>query len=121
MVAKQRVYELARDLGMESKDVLARAQELGLHVKTASSGLDEDGVALVRLSYEDEGSAGETSPPAEAAHAAAQVEMKAEVGIVEQRCGTRGNRRCRGLVLPDPDREPAQVRVGACDEFRVRG
>jgi translation initiation factor IF-2 len=52
-VAKQRVYELARDLGQESKDVLERAQELGVEVKTASSGLDEDSVALVRLSYEE--------------------------------------------------------------------
>ena len=52
-MAKQRVYELARDLGLESKDVLARAQELGIEVKTASSGLDEDATALVRLSYEE--------------------------------------------------------------------
>ncbi|MCK5756479.1 MAG: translation initiation factor IF-2 N-terminal domain-containing protein, partial [Mycobacterium sp.] len=52
-MAKQRVYELARDLGLESKDVLERAQELGVEVKTASSGLDEDSVALVRMSYEE--------------------------------------------------------------------
>lgn len=52
-MAKQRVYELARDLGLESRDVLERAQELGVEVKTASSGLDEDSVALVRLSYEE--------------------------------------------------------------------
>jgi translation initiation factor IF-2 len=39
---------------MESKDVLARAQELDIEVKTASSGLDEDAAALVRLSYEEE-------------------------------------------------------------------
>ncbi|MFV9673517.1 MAG: translation initiation factor IF-2 N-terminal domain-containing protein, partial [Acidimicrobiia bacterium] len=58
-MAKQRVYELARDLGLESKDVLERAQKLGLEVKTASSGLDEDSIALVRLSYED------TTPKAE--------------------------------------------------------
>jgi translation initiation factor IF-2 len=45
---------LARDLGLESKDVLERAQELGIEVNTASSGLDEDGVALVRMSYEKE-------------------------------------------------------------------
>ena len=60
-MAKQRVYELARDLGLESKDVLARAQELGIEVKTASSGLDEDATALVRLSYED--TAAESSEP----------------------------------------------------------
>ncbi|HEX9856096.1 MAG TPA: translation initiation factor IF-2 [Acidimicrobiia bacterium] len=48
-----RVYELARDLGVESKDLLARAQDLGLDVKTASSGLDDDTAALLRLSYDD--------------------------------------------------------------------
>jgi len=52
-VPKVRVYELARELGEESKDVLARAHELGLEAKTASSGLDEDSAALVRLSYDD--------------------------------------------------------------------
>ncbi len=52
-MAKVRVYELARSLGQESKDVLERAQELGIEVKTASSGLDEDAAELVRLSYEE--------------------------------------------------------------------
>ena len=50
-MAKTRVYELARELGVDSKDVLARAQELDIEVKTASSGLDEDATALVRMSY----------------------------------------------------------------------
>jgi len=53
-VAKTRVYELARELGMESKDVLTRAQELDIEIKTASSGLDEDAVALIRMSYQEE-------------------------------------------------------------------
>ena len=51
-MAKERVYELARELGLESKDVLERARELDIVVKTASSGLDEDSVALIRMSYE---------------------------------------------------------------------
>jgi translation initiation factor IF-2 len=50
-VAKVRVYELARDLGQDSKDVLERARELGIEVKTASSGLDEDSANLVRTSF----------------------------------------------------------------------
>jgi translation initiation factor IF-2 len=53
-VSKTRIYELARELGLESKEVLARAQELGLEVKTASSGLDEDETGLVRLSFQDD-------------------------------------------------------------------
>ncbi|MBT8249180.1 MAG: translation initiation factor IF-2 [Acidimicrobiia bacterium] len=52
-MAKIRVYELARELDMESKDVAERARELGFEVKTASSGLDEESAELVRLSYQD--------------------------------------------------------------------
>ncbi len=44
-----RIYELARELGLESKEVLAHAQELGLDVKTASSGLDDESAELLRL------------------------------------------------------------------------
>ncbi|MDH3189620.1 MAG: translation initiation factor IF-2 N-terminal domain-containing protein [Acidimicrobiia bacterium] len=46
-----RIYELARDLGRESRDVLTRAQEMGLDVKTASSGLDDESAELLRLSF----------------------------------------------------------------------
>ena len=49
---KVRLYELARDLDRESKDVLERAKELGLDVKTASSGLEEDDAAKVRASFD---------------------------------------------------------------------
>jgi len=49
-----RVYELARELGLESKDVLARVIDLGIDVKTASSGISDDDAALVRLSYDEE-------------------------------------------------------------------
>ncbi len=59
-----RVYELARELDLESKEVLARAQELGLEVTTASSGLDEESAELLRLSYAE--AAPEAAPPAEA-------------------------------------------------------
>ena len=77
-MAKTRVYELARDLGLESKDVLERAQELGIEVKTASSGLDEDGVALVTMSYEDDTKT--TTEPEEVVEvAASEDEVVAEV------------------------------------------
>ena len=60
-MSKKRIYELARDLGLESKDVLTRAQELGLEVKTASSGLDEDEAGLVRLSFQEDSADGTTA------------------------------------------------------------
>jgi translation initiation factor IF-2 len=73
-VAKQRVYELARDLGLESKEVLERATELGLDVKTASSGLDEEGVELVRMSFEEAGTTGSEKTAAPAGAAAQELE-----------------------------------------------
>ena len=90
-VAKQRVYELARELGLESKEVLARALELGLEVKTASSGLDEDGAP----------SSGSPSRrpivrPAEAPGSAEPEATEARPdGSAEPNCGRRGSRRSR--------------------------
>lgn len=61
-----RVYELARELGVESKEVLAQASELGIDVKTASSGLDDDSAELVRLAFapdDDSADSSKTEPP----------------------------------------------------------
>ncbi len=49
-MAKTRIYELARELDIESKDVLDAAKELGFEVKTASSGLEDDQIAAVKAS-----------------------------------------------------------------------
>ena len=76
-MANQRVYELARELGFESKVVLERAQELGIEVKTASSGLDEDSIALVKLSYEEESDA--SAPAGEEDPVIADLEGSDEV------------------------------------------
>lgn len=70
-----RVYELARELDAESKDVLARAEELDIGVNTASSGLSDEEAELLRLAFspdeEKEGGedavaepAGNEEPPA---------------------------------------------------------
>ena len=109
-MAKQRIYELARELGLESKDVLARAQELGLEVKTASSGLDEDSVALVRLSYEPE--SGASAGPESAEAPAEQPEAEAPAEQPEPEAGAEPTvREPVGVVdttpaAPDPAPEP---------------
>jgi len=75
-----RAYELARELGVESKEILARAADLGIEIASASSGLDDDTAALIRLSLEEEAAAAAaaatarvasppTPPPAPAAAA----------------------------------------------------
>ena len=85
-MAKTRVYELARELGFDSKDVLARAQELDIEVKTASSGLDEDAVALVKLSYEEqpEDSRQKTEEAPDETTDEAPAEDTAVPGVVEE-------------------------------------
>lgn len=50
-----RVYELARDLEVDSKDVLAHALELGVDVKTASSGLSDEAVVLLKKAFASAG------------------------------------------------------------------
>ncbi len=47
MVTK-RIYELAKEMGLASRDVLATAQDLGLPVTTASSGLDQGDAEALR-------------------------------------------------------------------------
>jgi translation initiation factor IF-2 len=75
-----RVYELARELGLDSKEVLAQAQDLGVDVKTASSGLDDESAELVRLAFapEEEPVAEEESPEPEAAPEAEEETPKPE-------------------------------------------
>ena len=100
-MAKVRVYELARDLGRESKDVLERAQELGLEVKTASSGLDEDAVALVRTSYDDATSAAPAEQPTSAAEAAEPADTESEPAVTESEPAVTESE----PVTPDPTPE----------------
>ena len=49
---KVRVYVLAKELNIASADILFYANELGIQVKTASSGLSEDEVELIKLELE---------------------------------------------------------------------
>ncbi len=76
-MAKQRIYELARALDLESKDVLARAQELGYDVKTASSGLEDDEAAAVSKSFAGPEATDEAPAQAEAVEDTGEVPAEA--------------------------------------------
>ena len=60
-----RVYELARELGVDSKEVLAQAEDLGIELSTASSGVDEEGAELIRLAFAPEDEATDEGPAAD--------------------------------------------------------
>ena len=53
-MAKKRIHQLAKELEVASADILHKAQELGIEVKTASSGLTSEEEELVKLSFEEQ-------------------------------------------------------------------
>lgn len=74
-MSKKRLYEIAKELGKESKEVVARAKELGLDVKSHSSSVEEAVAAKIAASFKPE-----AAPKEEAKSAApkASAEKKAE-------------------------------------------
>src|ERR1051326_5748288 len=65
VAGKPRVHELAKELGVESKTVLAKLQELGEYVKSASSTVEAPVARRLRASLEaaKAGSAAPSAPP----------------------------------------------------------
>ncbi len=53
-MAKKRIHQLAKELEVASADILHKAQELGIEVKTASSGLTPEEEELVTISFKEE-------------------------------------------------------------------
>ncbi|HSK27135.1 MAG TPA: translation initiation factor IF-2 N-terminal domain-containing protein, partial [Jiangellales bacterium] len=66
-MAKVRVYELAKELGVESKVVLTKLNELGEFVRSASSTIEAPVVRKLREALADSGAP--TAPPARKASA----------------------------------------------------
>lgn len=74
-MSKKRLYEIAKELGKESKEVVARAKELGLDVKNHSSSVEEAVAAKIAASFKSA-----AAPKAEVKSAApkASAEKKVE-------------------------------------------
>ncbi|TCD45647.1 translation initiation factor IF-2 [Streptococcus sp. X16XC17] len=63
-MSKKRLNEIARELGVASKDVVAKAQELGFDVKSHASSVDDDSAKKIAASFSKK-----AAPKAEAAPA----------------------------------------------------
>ena len=72
-MSKKRLYEIAKELGKESKEVVARAKELGLDVKSHSSSVEEAVAAKIAASFNA------ATPKAEAKPAAPKVSAEKKV------------------------------------------
>src|SRR5690349_23520616 len=84
-VAKVRVYELAKELGIESKVVMTKLNELGEFVRSASSTVEPPVVRKLREMYPaapaGDGAAAPRKAPAKKASAAQVVEATGEATV----------------------------------------
>ncbi|UJD00775.1 translation initiation factor IF-2 [Streptococcus oralis] len=74
-MSKKRLYEIAKELGKESKEVVARAKELGLDVKSHSSSVETAAAEQIAASFK---SASAPKTEAKPATPKVSVEKKAE-------------------------------------------
>ena len=88
-MAKIKVHELAKELELQSKDILNFLQEKGIEAKAAQSSLEEDAAALVRksLGHKKQAPAAEkteTPTPAEKEPVKAQEAAKPAANKVQE-------------------------------------
>lgn len=77
-MSKKRLYEIAKELGKESKEVVARAKELGLDVKSHSSSVEEAVAAKIAASFKPA-----AAPKAEAKPATPKASVEKKAGKFE--------------------------------------
>jgi len=75
-VAKVRVYELAKDLGLESKELLAKLQEVGEFVRSASSTVEAPVVRKLMEKFPDLANAAKAAESTEAPKPAKKAAAK---------------------------------------------
>ena len=85
-MAKMKVHELAKELEIQSKDVVAFLQEKGYEVKAAQSSIDEEQIALVKGKFgkKEEAPAKVAAPKTEVTPAKATVEKPTEKPATEK-------------------------------------
>ncbi|WP_261021207.1 translation initiation factor IF-2 [Streptococcus mitis] len=104
-MSKKRLYEIAKELGKESKEVVARAKELGLDVKSHSSSVEEAVAAKIAASFKSA-----TTPKAEAKPAApkASTEKKAEKSEPAKPAVAREEAKAAEPVAPKTEKAAAK-------------
>ena len=82
-MSKVRLYEIAKELGKESKEVVARAKELGLDVKSHSSSVEADAGERIKSSFKKAATPQATAEKPAAAQPSSQKTPAKEVTPVK--------------------------------------
>ena len=104
-MSKKRLYEIAKELGKESKEVVARAKELGLDVKSHSSSVEEAVAAKIAASFKPA-----AAPKVEAKPVApkASAEKKAEKSEPAKPAVAREEAKAAEPVAPKTEKAAAK-------------
>ncbi|CIN77248.1 translation initiation factor IF-2 [Streptococcus pneumoniae] len=104
-MSKKRLYEIAKELGKESKEVVARAKELGLDVKSHSSSVEEAVAAKIAASFKPA-----AAPKVEAKPAAPKVsaEKKTEKSEPAKPAVAKEEAKPAELVAPKTEKVAAK-------------
>ncbi len=108
MAGKARVHELAKELGVDSKTVLAKLAELGEYVKSASSTVEAPVARRLRVSLESGGAtpaAASSPPPASTAPAPADGTAGPKVSarpMPPRKPGATAPRKPAGPIAAEP-------------------
>lgn len=104
-MSKKRLYEIAKELGKESKEVVARAKELGLDVKSHSSSVEEAVAAKIAASFKPA-----AAPKVEAKPAApkASAEKKAEKSEPAKPAVAKEEAKAAKPVAPETEKAAAK-------------
>ena len=119
-MAKIKVHELAKELELQSKDILNFLQEKGIEAKAAQSSLEEDAAALVRNSL---GQKKATAAPAVEKEAPAKAEntKPVEEKAQEETKSPEETKKKKKIIFvsnPQNPRCPDSVRADRTDRDR---
>ncbi len=81
-MAKMRVHELAKELDRQNKEILAFLQEKGIEVKSVSSSVEEDAIALVKKHFTKNEKVKEEKPMAKSGETGAEQPKKKKKIII---------------------------------------
>ena len=100
-MSKKRLYEIAKELGKESKEVVARAKELGLDVKSHSSSVETAAAEQIAASFK---SASAPKIEAKPATPKVSVEKKAEKPVSAKSVVTKEESKPATPVAPKEEK-----------------
>ena len=100
-MAKVKVYELAKELDKQSKEIIAMLQDKGIEVKAAQSSVEEDVAEMIRSAFGTKKASAQAEAKVEPKEADKAPE-KEEAPVVKETPAAKETTEEKGVVAPKP-------------------